>query len=128
VAAAVLALLYREMKVRARKGENKTAVVSTTEATKDTPASSSNSKTMMSSSPPLKASKTSSSKAQSEVQQAEGATNTDSVSRNKELKLCLEKETKEKQSLSEQNNFLKSALEERKATVEMFTTELQVRC
>ncbi|CAB9508467.1 Inherit from NOG: Viral A-type inclusion protein [Seminavis robusta] len=48
-------------------------------------------------------------------------------SRVKELKLCLERETKEKQGLSEQNNFLKSALEERKATVQMFTSELQSR-
>lgn len=48
-------------------------------------------------------------------------------SRVKELKLVLERETKEKQGLSEQNNFLKSALEERKATVQMFTSELQVR-
>ena len=50
-----------------------------------------------------------------------------SESRVKELKLILERETKEKQGLSEQNNFLKSALEERKATVQMFTSELQVR-
>ena len=42
------------------------------------------------------------------------------------LKLSLEKEAKEKEGLSEQNNFLKSALEERKATVQMFTSELQV--
>lgn len=48
-------------------------------------------------------------------------------SRVKELKLVLERETKEKQGLSEQNNFLKSALEERKATVQMFTSELQSR-
>jgi hypothetical protein len=45
----------------------------------------------------------------------------------KELKISLERETKEKQGLSEQNNFLRSALEERKATVQMFTSELQVR-
>lgn len=44
----------------------------------------------------------------------------------KDLRLRLEKETKEKQGLSEQNNALKSALEERKATVQMFTSELQV--
>lgn len=43
-----------------------------------------------------------------------------------ELKLSLEKEAKEKENLSQQNNFLKSALEERKATVQMFTSELQV--
>ena len=43
------------------------------------------------------------------------------------LKLSLEKEAKEKEGLSEQNTFLKSALEERKATVQMFTSELQVR-
>jgi hypothetical protein len=45
----------------------------------------------------------------------------------RELKISLEREAKEKQGLSEQNNFLKSALEERKATVQMFTSELQVR-
>ena len=45
-----------------------------------------------------------------------------------ELKRSLEREAKEKEGLSEQNNFLKSALEERKATVQMFTSELQVRC
>lgn len=48
-------------------------------------------------------------------------------SRVKELKSSLEREAKEKENLFNQNNFLKSALEERKATVQMFTSELQVR-
>jgi hypothetical protein len=55
------------------------------------------------------------------------AAKAEAEARMKQLKQSLERETKEKQGLSEENNFLKSALEERKATVQMFTSELQVR-
>lgn len=124
VTALVLMFLYREMKARKKEvdpspctAETDSASVSKQVADKEA------SETPTKTSVPPDVSKNVT-KAQPEDLQQQ--TKTEDVSRLKELKLSLEREMKENQGLSEQNNFFRNALEERKATVQMFTTELQV--
>lgn len=111
---AVFALLYREMKVRKKEGSNDGQFKQSDVSSTPEPSSPSEMKKTL--------------KVLSHVGlQPAGESHSNNASRLKEVRTRLEKETKEKQGLSEQNNFLKSALEERKSTVQMFTSELQSR-